>query len=266
MTLPHFFAGAPDRGVRLTLDPDDAHHATRSLRLGLGDRITSSDGNGAVAVCRIVDAARDAVVVEVEEREVRPPPSPRLALLLAPPKGERLAWAVQKLTEVGTDRIVLVESGRGVRRWSADRAARVVERVRGVAREAAKQSRRAFLPRVEGPLRWSDALGEAASRGLMVLLWEEAARGLADLLPEEPPDEIAVVVGPEGGIAEEEAREAERRGALLASLGTNILRTETAALAGASVVLSRWGRLGPRGDPGPGSGSRRGPAPGSIEP
>lgn len=248
---PHFLAGAPDVGERVVLGREAARHAARSLRLRPGDRITSSDGRGGLAVCRIVEADARRVTAEVEEHRVRDRPAPRLTVLLAPPKGDRLAWAIQKLTEVGTDRIVLVETARSVRRWSADRADRALARARAVATAAAEQSRAVFLPEIEGPRTWEEALTEAASRGPIVLLWEGARAGLADLLPEAP-DELAVVVGPEGGIAEEDAREAERRGALLASLGTQILRTETAALAGASIVLARYGRLGGREEPGGG--------------
>lgn len=248
MSLPHFFAGAPEVGSRVVLEGDDARHAGRSLRLGPGDRITSSDGRGSVAVCRIVEADPRRVTAEVEERRVHPRPTPTLTVLLAPPKGDRLAWAIQKLTEIGTDRIVLVEAERSVRRWSGDRAERALDRVRGVAMAAAEQSRQAFLPEIEGPRSWAEALEEAAARGPIVLLWEGATEGLTDLLPDGPED-LAVVVGPEGGIGEEDAREAERRGALLASLGTNVLRTETAALAGATIVLSRYGRLGRSGEP-----------------
>jgi 16S rRNA (uracil1498-N3)-methyltransferase len=248
VSLPHFFAGAPDVGGRVVLERDDARHAARSLRLGPGDRITSSDGRGAMALCRIVEADARGVSAEVEERTEREPPSPVLSVLLAPPKGDRLAWAIQKLTEVGTDRIVLIEAERSVRRWSGERAARALERARAVARAAAQQARRAFLPAVEGPRTWAEGLMEAASRGPIVVLWEGASEGLQDLLPEGPP-ELALVVGPEGGIVDEDAREAERRGALLASLGTNVLRTETAALAGASIALARYGRLGRRGEP-----------------
>lgn len=247
MSAPHFFAGAPEPGAVVTLDGDDARHAVRSLRLGPGDRITSSDGLGGLAVCRITSAGR-GVEAEVLERSVAERPTPEVAVLLAPPKGDRLSWAIQKLTEVGTDRIVLVEAARSVRRWAGERAGKALARAESVAREAAKQSRRRFLPVLEGPSPWDEALEAASARGPVVLLWEEARTGLASVLPGDP-SALSLVIGPEGGIPEEDAREAERRGASLASLGTTILRTETAALAAASVVLSAYGRLGERGEP-----------------
>lgn len=230
------------------LSPGDSRHAVGSLRLAVGDRISSADGIGGLAVCRIVEAGRDAVVAEVESVDRADPPTPELTVILAAPKGDRLTWALQKLTEVGTDRIVLVEASRGVRRWGGERAARARERAEKVAREAAKQSRRRFLLRVEGPLAWGEAIGEAAARGPVILLWEEAEGGLTGVLPEDPPAALALVIGPEGGVSEEEARDAEARGARLAAVGPTILRTETAALAAASIALSRYGRLGDRGD------------------
>ncbi len=249
MSLPHFFAGAPERGAEISLEPADARHAVRSLRLRSGDRLTSSDGRGALVVCRIVRADRDGVTAEVEARSVDRPPAPHLSVLLAPPKGERLAWAAQKLTEVGADRLVLLETRRSVRRWARERAGRAAARVEAVAREAAKQARRRFLLEVAGPMAWDEALAGAVESGPAIVLWEEATTGLTAILPDPPPAALSLVVGPEGGILAEEAREAERAGALLASLGANILRTETAALAAAAIALARYGRLGDRGVP-----------------
>ncbi|MGH2682931.1 MAG: RsmE family RNA methyltransferase [Actinomycetota bacterium] len=244
MGVPHFFAGAPQPGETVILSTDDAHHALRSLRLRPGDRFTSSDGRGGLARCRVVRASGLLVEGEVEERATEERPRPVLRALLSPPKGDRLTWAVQKLVEVGADEIVLVEAARSVRRWKGERASRAGERLEAVAREAAKQARRRFLPEVSGPSPWQEALGAALEAGPAVVLWERADQGLLRLLPPEPPDRLALVIGPEGGIPDEDAEAARDRGALLASLGPNVLRTETAAVAAAAVVLARYGRLG----------------------
>jgi 16S rRNA (uracil1498-N3)-methyltransferase len=242
VSLPHFFAGAPAPGEPVALAPEDARHAVRSLRLREGDEFTSSDGAGGLARCRVVRAAHLLVEGEVVERTVEAPPRPSLSVLLAPPKGDRLTWAVQKLAELGVDRIVLVESTRSVRRWEGNRAARVGPRLEAVAREAAKQSRRRFLPAVAGPLPWAEAVVPGAEP--TVLLWERAGEGLLGALPDGPLEALSLVVGPEGGIPEEDALAAERAGARLAGLGPAILRTETAAVAAAAVALARYGRLG----------------------
>jgi 16S rRNA (uracil1498-N3)-methyltransferase len=226
----------------VALAPDDARHAVRSLRLQEGDEFTSSDGAGALVRCRVVRAAHLLVEGEVLERTAEPRPRPGLSVLLSPPKGDRLTWAVQKLTELGIDRIVLVESARSVRRWEGDRAARVGPRLEAVAREAAKQSRRRFLPEVTGPIPWAEAVVPDAEP--TVVLWERAREGLLSALPDEAPERLTVAVGPEGGIPEEDAAAAERAGARLAGLGPSILRTETAAVAASAVVLARYGRLG----------------------
>ena len=242
MSAPHFFAGAPQPGDQVVLSSADARHAIRSLRLRPGDELTSSDGDGAVVRCRVVRADRLLLEAEVVSRSTVNRPRPTLAVLLAPPKGERLTWAVQKLTEVGADEIVLVEMPRSVRKWAGDRAERAAVRLDAVAREAAKQSRRAFLPDIAGPVPWIEAVAPAGSP--LVILWEGAPEPLSDSLPPEPPDRIALVVGPEGGIDERDVRAAEEDGAALASLGPNVLRTETAAVVGAALTLARYGRLG----------------------
>ncbi len=242
MSLPHFFAGAPEVGESVVLAPDDARHAVRSLRLRKGDQFTSSDGHGGLARCRVVRAAHLLVEAEVVERTAQDRPRPALTVLLAPPKGERLTWAVQKLAELGADEIVLVEAARSVRQWEGERAAKVGPRLEAVAREAAKQARRTFIPAVSGPVPWAEAVVPGGVS--TILLWERATVGLLDALPEGRPDALALVVGPEGGIPEEEARAAEAAGARLAWLGPNILRTETAAVAAAAVALARYGRLG----------------------
>lgn len=243
MGLPHFFAGAPEPGAAVRLTTEDARHAIRSLRLTPGDRLTTSDGDGAVAVCRVVRAARDRLEAEVEERTVEARPEPVVRMILAPPKGDRLAWAVQKLTEVGIDTIVLAEASRSVRRWAGDRARRAVDRIAAVSREAAKQARRRFLPEVRGPVAWNEALEEALGLGPTVVLWEEAIDALSGLLPDATAA-VTLAVGPEGGIPEEDAHAARDRGAVLASLGPTVLRVETAALVGAALALDRYGRLG----------------------
>ena len=242
MSAPHFFAGAPAPGEPVALSAEDARHALRSLRMGVGDELTTSDGEGGLARARVVRAERLLVEAEVLERSREERARPRVTVLLSPPKGDRLAWAVQKLTEVGTDDIVLLDAPRSVRRWRGERAGRAAARMEAVAREAAKQARLRFLPRISGPVPWVEAV--APAEGLMVMLWEESTAPLLGVLPEQAPPVVSLVIGPEGGIPEGDARAAERDGAVLASLGTNILRTETAALAAASVVLARYGRLG----------------------
>jgi 16S rRNA (uracil1498-N3)-methyltransferase len=235
--LPYFYVDGPAaRGASVSLAEDDARHAVRSLRLRPGDEITVTDGRGWVATCRLLEPEGAGAAAEVIEETIRERPRPRIAVVVALPKGDRAWWAVQKLTELGVDEIVLAEAERSVRTGG-----KALERARTVAREAAKQSRRAWLPE----LQTAPALLERAGTGHPILCYERATRPLASVLPETPsPDAVTLIVGPEGGISEDELERAERAGIPTASLGGQNLRTETAAVAAASIALHRYGRLG----------------------
>jgi 16S rRNA (uracil1498-N3)-methyltransferase len=167
--------------------------------------------------------------------------APLFSVALAPPTGERLAWAVQKLAEVGVDEALLIETERSVRTWRGERVDRAVARMGAVAREAAMQSRRPFLMEVRGGLTLDDVLRAGAAP--LVMLWEEATEPIVAALPGDASG-VRLIVGPEGGFSSAEAERAREAGAALASLGPAILRTETAAVVGAALVLARYGRLG----------------------
>ncbi|HUW01440.1 MAG TPA: RsmE family RNA methyltransferase [Acidimicrobiales bacterium] len=197
------------------LTDDDRHHLTRSLRRRDGDELTVTDGVGSWRVCRLA-----TVLEPVSEVFHVPPPVPRLTVAFARTKGDRPELAVQKLTELGIDHIVVFESDRSVARWSEDRLPRQVERLGRVAREAAMQSRRLHLPVVEV----FDGFEEVAAL-------EGAA--LADLDGETPSlDHPTLLIGPEGGWSD-----AERDRSPRVRLSARVLRAETAAIA-AGVVMA----------------------------
>jgi 16S rRNA (uracil1498-N3)-methyltransferase len=225
----------------VSLSPQDSRHALRSLRLQPGEEVSLADGAGAVGLGRLAGEEDDLALVRVEEvhRVVRR--SPIVSVALGSPKGDRLSWAVQKLAEVGVDEVVLIETGRSVRTWEGGRADRAAERLRTVAREAAMQSRQPFVMDVSPALPFADAFPPPGAVG--VLLWAGAQAALAAALPEEATG-IRLFVGPEGGFSQEEIDTGREAGLIEASLGGSILRTETAALVAATLVLARYGRLG----------------------
>jgi 16S rRNA (uracil1498-N3)-methyltransferase len=242
VTAPHFFVEllkGPETIV--SLSPPDSRHALRSLRLQPGEEVSLADGAGTVGRGRLAGEEDELAVVRVEEihRVVRRPPI--VSVALAAPKGDRLSWAVQKLAEVGTDEVVLLEAGRSVRTWGEGRADRAVERLRTVAREAAMQSRQPFVMEVTPPVPFQEAYPSSPALG--VLLWAGANAGLDKALPDQATG-VRLFVGPEGGFSEQEIDAAKEAGLVEASLGPSILRTETAALVGATLVLARYGRLG----------------------
>jgi 16S rRNA (uracil1498-N3)-methyltransferase len=228
-----FVASASDLGDSLEVGGEDGHHLGRVLRLRPGELVTAADGDGAWRPYRL--AAVDGGTVRLEatgatDRE--PAPSARLAVAFALTKGEKPDFTVQKLTELGIDRIVPVVAERSVSRPGGAKARVVTERWRRIAREAARQCRRATVPGVEevGAL-----TGLAGHPGLVV-----AVRGgcPAARLPDPEAGEVLVVIGPEGGLAENEIEELDPWARL--DLGPTVLRAETAAIAAATLVAARF--------------------------
>lgn len=203
--------------------------------------MTITDGAGTVATGRLEPAERGSAVVEVIRAERRDRPGPEVSVALAPPGADRLSWAVQKLGELGVDEILVIETERTVRRSRRDETDPLLDRLRAVAREAAMQSRQAFVARIEGvrPLR-SVLQGPP---GAVVAMMASAGTALDTALPEAARG-VRLVVGPEGGFSETESRLLIDAGAATATLGPNILRTETAAVVAAALALARYGRLG----------------------
>ncbi len=247
MTAPHFFVStglgdvAPGGTVRLS--PEDSRHALRSLRLRAGEVVTLADGSGWFARGGMRAAEGDLAVVEVLELEFEPQAPPRVVVAMAPPKGERLAWVVQKLAEIGVDELLmLADAERTVRRPKrTDRERIAGGRLRRIAREAAMQSRRRFVMDV-GWTTLEEAFEPAG--GPVLMLWEGAIEPLRMERIDGTAETVRLVVGPEGGFSEIEVEEAIAAGARPVSLGRAILRTETAALAGSVLVLGSLGRLG----------------------
>lgn len=207
------------------LADDDRRHLERVLRLRPGEDVTVSDGAGRWRLCRFADPLEPVGGVVEDERL-----SPTVAVAVSLTKGERLDWAVQKLTEVGVDLIVPVAAARSVVRWDGERAPHHLARLRRIARQAAMQSRRTWLPTVDDLRSFAEA---AAMPGAAL-----AAPGGAPPSLERP----VVLVGPEGGWSDEEAAAGLPR----VSLGPTVLRSETAAVAAATLLCAlRAGLIGP---------------------
>lgn len=197
------------------LSDDAAHHLFRVLRVRAGDQVTVTDGHGRWRLCRAGDGdlEPDGPVVTAERR------ADPLSVAFAIPKQDRPEWIVQKLTELGIDRIVLMHAERSVVRWTDDRAAKHLAKLRRVAAEAMQQSRGVWLPEIDGPVPSSAVLPAAA-----------AAEPGADPIG---PGVATVAVGPEGGWSEAELSIADAT----VSIGATVLRVETAAIVAASRLL-----------------------------
>ncbi len=217
---PHVFV---DDLEAPTLSDDDRRHLERSLRVRPGDELTVSDGADRWRVARMGETIE--VVGEIHEV---PAAEPAIAVGVSLLKGRKLDLVVQKLTELGVDRIRLVEAERCVTRWSDEKGDRVLDRYARVAREAAMQSRRCRLPVVDAPTSAVEVLGD---EGVAVAHMDGGAVTL---------DRPTIVIGPEGGWSDDELAAARHR----VALGAQVLRAETAAItAGALLGALRSGAV-----------------------
>lgn len=204
------------------LHRDDQHHLERVLRLRDGEAVTCSDGRGSWRTCRW-KSADIHIDGEIKREEV---PTPTLTVAIAPVKGDKTDLVVEKLVEIGIDRIVvLAPVERSVVRWAPDKTEKILDRYQRIVRAAAMQSRRVFLPVVVGPVDLSAVLVDGAAIA--------EPGGSASL------DEITtMVIGPEGGFSPSEVARAH----LTVDLGPAVLRAETAAMVGAARMVAHWRR------------------------
>ena len=232
-------------GDVIELPREEAQHAVKVLRLRPGDAVELIDGEGRVYAAEIARAEREGAAVSVREALPGRESPVRLTLYMGLPKAEKLELIAQKLTELGAAAVVPVVMARSVARPDKKDGDKRRERLERIALEATKQCGRGRVPEMAAPLNWKDALSRMAAHELMLIPWEEA-RGvrLCDVRTAQPKaHDIALLIGPEGGITPEEAHEAEAQGAKLVTLGPRILRAETAAIASAAAVMTLWGDL-----------------------
>ncbi|MFD4957456.1 16S rRNA (uracil(1498)-N(3))-methyltransferase [Microbacterium sp. NPDC058389] len=241
----HFLLDEPAAagpGDAVTLTGAEAHHAATVRRVRVGEEVTLGDGRGARLTGRVESVAPREVIVRVERRVDAAAPSPRVVLVQALAKGDRDELAVQAATELGVDEIVPWQASRSVSRWDAAKAAKGRARWATIAREAAKQAHRAWLPEIS-ELTTTRALVQRAAASLVLVLEPTAADALSTLeLDAADARDIVLVVGPEGGIAADELEAFVAGGARLVRLGDTVLRTSTAGPAALAVVSTRLGR------------------------
>jgi 16S rRNA (uracil1498-N3)-methyltransferase len=232
----------PDSGELAVVDGDEGFHAATVRRIRRGEELILGDGVGGLARCVVEQTGSDGLRARVVERWQVPPVQPPVTVVQALPKSERSELAIELATEAGADSLVAWQAARCVARWEGARADKGLRRWRAVARAAAQQSRRAYIPSVDGVLSTAALTqridDEVASGGTVLALHESADGPLTDLLVGQAKS-VMLVVGPEGGIA--------------VRLGPTVLRTSTAA----AVALGALGVLTPRWEQ-PDQGSRSG--------
>ena len=244
MTLPVFLVDKLPVGDSGLLDGPEGTHAATVRRLRAGEELVLSDGSGEQVRCVIDEVMdKDALRLTVVERWTVPDPSPRVVLAQALVKGDRGELAVELATEAGVDGVVPWRAARCVTKWEeGPRGAKALARWRSTVREAAKQARRARVPSVGEPVSTSGLVRLVSSSALTLVLHESAAVPLnAVALPTD--GDVLLVVGPEGGITDQELVTLTEAGAHAVRLGPTVLRASTAAavaLGALGVLTGRW--------------------------
>jgi 16S rRNA (uracil1498-N3)-methyltransferase len=228
-------------GSLVEVTGDEAHHAVAVRRLREGEQVVLTDGRGTSVTGSVASTGKRVFVVSVESVAHDHRPEPAVTVVQALPKGDRGELAVEVLTEVGVDRVVPWAASRSVAVWKGERAAKSHAKWQATAREAAKQSRRSWLPTVDPLASTGDLAAIIGEADLAVVLHEDAADPLSAVdVPVS--GRIVVVVGPEGGIAPDELEALAAAGAQSVRLGAEVLRTSTAGVVAVAALLSRTDR------------------------
>lgn len=237
--MPRFFTESII-GTAANLTGEDARHITRSLRCRVGEELTLCDGQGSDYRCRIATLDGDQVSLTVlEQAPTAAEPPVQIILYQALPKGDKLELIVQKAVELGVSRIVLVLTSRCVSRPDAKSMGAKLERLNRIALEAAKQSGRGIIPRVEGLLSLSQAAEELCKTDCPILFYENAVHPLGTVLAPSYRT-IGVLVGCEGGFSAQEAEELAVVGVNVCTMGPRILRCETAPLYALAAITYHY--------------------------
>ena len=241
-------------GEHATLGGSEGRHAASVRRIGAGEWVDVADGRGLRLTCEVVGADKSSLSLVVCEVAQEESPRPEIILVQALAKGGRDEAAVEICTEIGIDRVIPWASQRAIVQWRGPKAEKGRAKWEGVARAAAKQSRRAYVPVVEAVTdsrelaSWVRALTDEA--GAAFVCHEEATQSLGAALAHVQgggtdgslPARVALIVGPEGGIGTEETAQLVDAGARTVGLGANVLRSSTAGAVALTLIRAAAGK------------------------
>jgi 16S rRNA (uracil1498-N3)-methyltransferase len=218
-------------------DSEDAHHAIKVLRIAAGEIFNLSDGKGAWSRVSVANVNKKSMTVKVLETGFEEALSEQFTIIQAIPKGDRIKESIEMCTEGGVDRIVMWKSARSI-----GRADEKIEKLQHTAREASKQSRRFRIPEVTG-VATTDAVVDEIAKADLALVFHESATMTISQLVKPGAKKVLIIIGPEGGLTDEELETFAAAGAKVVLMGRPILRSAhagLAALAAANTALSVW--------------------------
>jgi 16S rRNA (uracil1498-N3)-methyltransferase len=220
-------------GASYSFNSEDANHAIKVLRIEVGEIFRVSDGNGGLANVQVTEVTKRSLETTVLEVGRQEPLEIQFTVVQALPKSDRAKEAVELLTEAGADVIVPWLANRSISRTE------VISKFATTAREASKQSRRLFIPQLHETVKEKGVIELIKSADLALVFHESAQVKLSEIItPQTKAKNVLVVIGPEGGITEEELAAFAAAGAHIAGLGRPILRSAHAGLAALSAVNS----------------------------
>jgi 16S rRNA (uracil1498-N3)-methyltransferase len=244
VTLALFYVDAlPEVGELAVVDGDEGFHAANVRRIRPGEELDLGDGDGTVAHCVVEDVAKGRLTAKVLDRMTVSPASPSVTVVQALPKSDRSELAIELATEAGADAFVAWQASRCVARWeSSAKVDKGLRRWAAVARSAARQSRRPYIPSVSGVVSTAELAQRVRHDGATTLVLHESATVRLTELPVGQAGSLLLIIGPEGGITDGEISALSDAGATAVRLGPTVLRTSTAA----AVALGALGALTPR--------------------
>ncbi len=244
--MPRFFIENVSGDV-ITISGQDANHITKSLRMKVGESLTVCGGQGVDFICEIAEMSADSVQLRVVDKVATDSePSVKITLYQGCPKGDKLELIIEKSIELGVNEIIPVLMQRSVSRPDAKSAAKKHDRYQKLALSAAKQCGRGIIPDVGEMMTFRQMTAKLAEHQAVIFFYECGGESLSSVIGKitsQQLTDIAIVIGPEGGFDPAEADALKESGAMTATLGKRILRTETAPLAAISAIMFATGNM-----------------------
>lgn len=240
--MPRFFCEPTDiAGEKITITGDDAHHMRKVLRMRTGEAVTVCDKAGFDYDCVVSELLDGAVTLEIQARTaVHTEPKLQLTLYQGMPKSDKMDFIVQKAVELGVTRIVPMQTAYCVAKADKNGIGAKLTRLNKIAYEAAKQAGRGIIPTVEDVVSFKQALADTAD--CRILYYEHGGITTSRIV-REGATTVSICIGSEGGFSTDEVAQAEESGLQIGSLGSRILRCETAPIVAAALVLAATGEM-----------------------
>ena len=228
------------------IEGEDVKHISRVLRCKENDKLEVCDMDNNEYICEIREINKDNILLDIIEKvNIKRESSLKVKLYQGMPKGTKMELILQKLTEIGVDEIVLVQTKRSVTKIDNKKEDKKIERWERIIYEAAKQSKRGQIPTLRGVLSFKEALKDMENNDLNLCPYEnERTISIKECLKDVNASTIGIFVGPEGGFEEDEIEKIQDMDGKVVSLGPRILRTETASVVASSIVLYELSDLG----------------------